>query len=221
MQIFSLKFENCWTIAIWITMQGIAWAQADDENPVIIKTIRIAEADAPDVSVMTGIGSGTFQPAQGLTRSFGGLILGVRMNFDNTPLDVTPFCGVSALIDGSSNQVIRQSFSGGLHYYLIGGKKRTIYSSKIGDIAGANASSVAFTLRSSQDNYSITPSKIGVEKLQGGVLNLSVGVNGTFSYSDTSSLALEFSTSLLAFAASIEKATASATDITMSWRTFL
>lgn len=219
----SFKYRPKQTLIILaaLTIQTPVVLAQDDENQTVINTIRVSEADAPDITVQIGSGSGTFTPAASKAKTFGGILTGARINYDHTPLAFTPFIEIRALIDGSSNQVIRQSFAGGAHYYLIGGKKRIIKTSLVGDVASSNASSLAFTTRISQDNYSITPTTIGVEILQGGVLNIAIGFTSTWNYSDTSSLTFELSNTLLSFASSVEKATATALDIGFGWRTFL
>jgi hypothetical protein len=92
---------------------------------------------------------------------------------------------------------------------------------KVGTAVSQNNLSLSWQNRVVYAAYSITPSAIGIETLEGANISWISGLGLQWMLGQDSSVGLNVQQTLLCFSASIEKSTAVSTELVFSWRTYL
>ncbi len=197
------------------------WAATNSADKKVTKTIAVPSTDPWDLDVHTGAGFGTFKTKDEVSKSFGGFLLGLGLYNERLLDRQTAFLSVDFLIDSATQQVIRKGFGVGTSWALLGGKKRTVDRLKVGTAVSQNNLSLSWVNRVTYDVYSITPSAIGIETLEGANISWTTGLGFLYLIGPDSSVGLGLQQTLLSFSASIEKSTASSTELTLAWRTYL
>lgn len=194
------------------------WAQVSDQSSSVLKRIPVPDNTSSTLSGNLGAGFGTYNKKSGDSREFGGLLFSVHFINDNSWSFLSPFYGFHFLVDGESNQMIRKSVAFGGFFYIAGGKQRVFKRTKVGDLAASNPMGLALVLRGSQDFYTVTPEKAGLEELRGTVFDISAGFNVGWNYGITKAIGLEILATLIGISSSIERDTASAAEVKLFYR---
>ena len=206
-------------LSVFDSFEG--WAQSPDAEVRVAKTIMVPPKDPLDLDLHMGAGFGTFTTKDNLTKSFGGLLVGGTL-FQETMLSrFTASSSIDLLIDGGSLQVIRTGIAGALTWNFLGGKKQQIYRLKPATFASSNPLSLGWVWRIGYDSFAGTPAAIGALALTGSNSHLDSGFRTTYRMGNSASMSLDLMTTVLSLAASIEKSTQKATELSFGWRYYL
>ncbi|MES2745523.1 MAG: hypothetical protein V4655_08845 [Bdellovibrionota bacterium] len=215
---YQLKF---FILSLAAVSSSSLWAVSNAGDKKVTKTISVPSIDPWDLDVHTGAGFGTFKNKDEVSKSFGGFLLGLGLYNERLLDRQTAFLSVDFLIDSATQQIIRKGFGIGTSWALLGGKKRTVERLKVGTAVSQNNLSLSWINRVMYDAYSITPSSIGIETLEGANISWTTGLGFQYLIGQDNSVGLSLQQTLLSFSASIEKSTASSTELTLAWRTYL
>lgn len=187
----------------------------------VSRTIPVPNKDPWDYDVHGGAGFGDFTLKNGVKKSYGGYVAGATVYNESIFDNQTVYVSGDMLIDQANQQVIRKGFSLGTNYALIGGKKRIIERLKPGAFVSQNNFFVTWNNRLSYDSYSVTSTKLGIETLDGSVVSLLTGVGINMFISTQMSLGISLMQSVMSFSASVEKSSATTTELSVAFRTYL
>jgi hypothetical protein len=191
----------------------------DDKK--VTRTISVPSKDPWDYDVHGGAGFGTFKNKLGATKNFGGFMAGFALYNENLLDNQTVFVSGDFLIDAANNQVIRKGFGVGSNYALLGGKKRTVDRLKTGVFVTQNNFSLTWNNRLSYDSFTVTPTAVGIETLDGSNVSWLTGVGFNIFITTQTSLSISLMNTVLSYSSSVEKATQSSTELGLALRSYL
>lgn len=215
-----MKYNFAFT-SVLVFIPQASLAAASESGKKVTRTIAVSSVDPWDFDVHTGAAFGTFKNKDEVTKTFGGFLGGIKLYNESIFDEQTAFLSLDLLIDAESQQIIRKGASIGAAWAFLGGKKRTIERMKVGTAVAQNELALSWINQMNYNSYSITPQAIGIESLEGSNISWSSGFGFHWLIYRDSSLGLSLQQTLFAFSASIEKSTASSTELTLAWRSYL